>query len=168
MTFNRKRIDLMNDNLKVKTLKETKKIKVGKLLADIERIGNKISLSLPKDTEIKKLKPQDRRIIEHISELLKTTKEAKSWDNAQLTSFARELGWISTIAYIQNNLGLGNSDGGGKTCAGRCQDKYNNCMKERGCTKDGWICLCCTPCSLLYMGCITRCALSKGPGIGIA
>jgi hypothetical protein len=108
------------------------------------------------------------RVLVVITDALQTTR----WSDAQLVEFAQALSWgtlsasLAAVAVGLKSEGGGNG-GNGKTCVTQCRDEYDNCMKENQCKKGGWICLCCAPCSLQYVGCVAKCVVKVGGFGGI-
>jgi hypothetical protein len=45
------------------------------------------------------------------------------------------------------------------TCTDKCNEIYNTCMSENDCTRNGWVCFCCAPCSIVYATCMASCHL---------
>jgi hypothetical protein len=109
-----------------------------------------------------------QRFARRIDELLAEAVNAERWNDTQLAFFARDLGWAKLTADIGAiALRQGGGGGGGGTCVTRCAAEYNQCMLENGCTSS-FICLCCIPCSLQYMGCVAGCTMNAGGFAGFA
>jgi hypothetical protein len=136
----------------------------------IQQAAREAICRLPTDGEIKKLDPLSLRYIEQIKEVISAGLTLSDQGDEELISFAREVAWAKLSSNIASNLIIAmdnNGDGGGsgKTCVSQCADEYNKCVDENDCDTSGWICLCCTPCSLQYMACVARCCRIGG-GLG--
>ncbi|MGJ7459026.1 hypothetical protein ACR80S_03345 [Halomonas sp. MA07-2] len=125
--------------------------------------------SLPDESEVEKLDAVSRQYIEGVSSLIETGLKWSDSDDAAIARFAQDLAWakLSTdIAVSAMARKAGDGGGGtGPTCVTQCAQEYDKCVSENGCDTSGWICLCCSPCSLQYMGCVARC-VTVGGGIG--
>lgn len=108
------------------------------------------------------MKPLARKYFNSVKILTTEAKNASSWNLQHLTRFVGEINWVKHIMDIQAAY-LDNGGGGGQTCVTQCANEYNQCVTENQCDTGGWVCLCCVPCSLQYMGCIGRCSI---PGAG--
>lgn len=108
-----------------------------------------------------------RRYLEQVHELLQDATQATSWNAPQLASFATEVAWVRLVsdlgvAYMKRGGGAGLDE---PTCVTKCANEYTKCIGENGCDDSGWVCLCCTPCSLQYSGCVASCTLGGGLGL---
>jgi len=117
--------------------------------------------------EPKHLNTVGRRYLDQVSELLQRAASAKSWSNDELIAFAHEVAWAKLLTdadvIYRRASGSGTSD---VTCVTACAQEYAQCLNENGCDANAWVCLCCVPCSLQYMGCVASCSL-PGAGRGI-
>lgn len=57
------------------------------------------------------------------------------------------------------NKGIFNMGFDGSSCTAQCTDVYNNCMTANSCSRDGWICVCCSGCSLAFATCMALCVI---------
>lgn len=143
---------------------ETQAWEMGKegLLKELRVAARQAYASLPDESELRILNATGQRVLGEFRRLIETALQTSDWSVDKLADFAGEVACARLVAdvivlHMQNN---DNSPGTGKTCAGQCLDEYNKCMKEHNCKDDSWICICCSPCSLQYMGCISACVLS--------
>lgn len=94
---------------------------------------------------------------------------ARSWDDDDLADFAAELAGMAEAHEIII-VYLDEQDGGGQggTTSADCRRLYDACVNtECGPGGDGGlVCVCCTPCSLEYIGCMRRVitGLMRGAG----
>jgi hypothetical protein len=84
-------------------------------------------------------------------------------DDEELTRLAQELSWAKMTVEII--VARDNTGGTGVTCATGCAGEYDQCVGENGCETGGWVCICCVPCSIQYMGCMRRCILGGSGGV---
>jgi hypothetical protein len=59
---------------------------------------------------------------------------------------------------VFTTIGINSMSGEGG-CTERCNAVYNTCMSANDCTRGGWICLCCSGCSLVFATCMASCAI---------
>jgi hypothetical protein len=130
------------------------------MLGRIAATANNALRNFPNPSQFKNVNSERRNYLEQIRKLLNTGKSASKWNAAQLASFADQVDKIKAKAVQLNNDG----GGGGKTCVTRCRDEYNKCMDENDC-EYSFICICCSPCSLQYLGCMTNCAIPGGGAV---
>jgi hypothetical protein len=138
------------------------------ILRGIAAAGRKLLARLPDDPGFEKLVPEARLFLERVNILATEALNASEWSEARLAIFIREVGWARLTArfgsiLLRNNGGGGS--GSGPTCPTQCETEYDKCMAEHRCT-DSFICLCCTPCSLLYLGCMAGCIRRGGSIFG--
>ncbi len=72
-----------------------------------------------------------------------------------------DLSWTTAVmnGIVMNLQNDGGGPDKGATCVTTCRKEYNQCLGENHCENDGWVCLCCIPCSLQYGGCIGHCII---------
>lgn len=145
--------------------------------AEVDRIGKREYFTkvrsaargtlaqLPDIRETERLDPLFRRYVERLTVLMDEGMKLSEADEGNLARFAQEVAWAKLVADIAVAAIARRNDGGGgtgPTCVTKCANEYDQCVSENGCDTSGWICVCCTPCSLQYMGCVARCALPVG------
>ncbi|MCB9054959.1 MAG: hypothetical protein H6549_03785 [Chitinophagales bacterium] len=138
----------------------------------------------------KKLSQDGKMFFKKFREIIdRASKTTDNTSTEEYNSIMSDLGWAMFIiktSFSESNNGTNSNstakrrgsntmsefsswvfaDGGNKdkTCATKCRDDYNKCMTENDCNYDRdsvfGICLCCTPCSLQYAGCLARCVIS--------
>lgn len=154
-------------------------------MESIEKIKNSFiqaKANFPSNKKIdgsKKLTVKGKETLKKLSQLISeaseisptkiTMKEFMSI-NARFDSIMTTLGIYSTIkegnttaAKIRRpSLGkdivikFSNED---NSCTQQCADVYNNCMAANDCTRGGWVCVCCIPCSLVFVTCMASCSI---------
>jgi hypothetical protein len=75
-----------------------------------------------------------------------------------LLSLAQEVAWGVRVAKAAESYLMKDGGGDSESCADRCRKKYDTCINGYGCDESQWICICCTPCALEYMGCVLGCS----------
>lgn len=155
----------MTDNVEQQIQQEIQRLGERELLRRIQQAARKGLVDFLDDSEIGRLSPPGRLIVERMRYVVEEGSRATSWDTSQLARMANDLAWAHHITrlmvvYLDNNSGSGE----GKTCVTKCSDEYNKCMEENSC-EYSWFCLCCMPCSLQYMGCVAKCTVGFGGGI---
>ena len=125
---------------------------------ELRSAAGKALTGFPAEVELQAIySTAERQILYRMRDLLERCQRVDDLkEPVALATLAVELGWATRVtdmyaAYLRRGPG-------GRTCAGRCQSEYGQCTNEYNCDDSGWICICCTPCSLQYMGCVARCA----------
>lgn len=119
--------------------------------------------------ETKKLDDVSTQYIERVTNIIEIGSRSSDWNDSQIIRYAQEVSWgklssdIAVSFLARDNPGGGG--GGGQTCVSRCAGEYDQCVSENGCDTSGWVCVCCVPCSLQYMGCVAKC-VTVGGGFG--
>jgi hypothetical protein len=142
---------------------ELQKIGTGNFLKDLQRVARQVSKDFPKATE---LKGNSKLILERIAVLLRDAKHATSWDEAQTVAFIREFSWVyMTMVALSRIMELDNSGGGSSSsCVPDCSISYDQCLEKTHCEPSWWGCICCIPCEVVYIGCISKCAFGASGG----
>ncbi len=153
----------------------------GQMQGEIEKIGRqgylrkvrsaarKALAQMPDDEVTEKLDAVSKRYITQVSALVESGLKAMDWGETELARFANDLAWAKLVLSVSGTIiDLDNGGGGGgPTCVTQCASQYEQCVKENDCDTGGWLCLCCIPCSLQYMGCGWKC-ITAGGGFGIS
>jgi hypothetical protein len=128
-------------------------------LSNIEKTAKSVLASLPEKRDGAKVTGALQNFVERLRLLLELGAQASNWSDAQLTKYLRELAWLRTSSEMVGIALLDNSGGGGgnDTCITKCRKEYDKCINDEGCDTSGWVCICCSACSLQYAGCIARC-----------
>lgn len=141
---------------------EAERVGLQQILAEIERSARSALADLPGTDEINKLSPLGQRYIEQVSRLLELGSHAARWDEDELNAFVQEVAWgrllVESTVAVYTRPGFGGG-GEGPTCVTLCQREYDRCINEHNCDEDSWICICCSACSLQYMGCVAKCVV---------
>jgi hypothetical protein len=145
---------------------EIKRVGLQLYLRKVKSAARKALAQMPDEEEISKLDIVSKRYVEQVGALTERGLKATEWGEEELIQFAQELAWAQLTTSIASTIIAKDNDGGGggsgKTCVTKCADEYNQCTAENGCDTGGWICICCSPCSLQYMGCVARCVTFSG------
>ncbi len=132
---------------------ECHKIGEKKVLNEIEEEAREALGNLPRENELEKISKTGRQLISRLSELYLSASKASQWSIAELELFTNEMAWVKHVCDIQVSYMI-NNGGNGFSGSKNCVAVYDECMKNHGCSDDGWICLCCVPCSIKYSKCI--------------
>ena len=151
---------------KAQTLTQSKRDEAQKaiqkgILGRIASSANNSLRKFPSPSQLRNVNTERRNYLEQVRKLLEEGKSASKWNADQLGSFADRVASLKDKAVHLDNSG----GGGGKTCVTSCKDEYNKCLEENDC-EYSFICICCVPCSLQYMGCIAGC-IGVGGGGGV-
>ena len=147
---------------------EVQKLGRREYLRKVKSAAKNAISQLPDDREIEKLDAVSRQYVERISSLIEAGLKLSDSDDAAIARFAHEVSWAklgTDIAATVMARMSGGGGGSGPTCVTSCADEYNQCVQENNCDTGGWICICCVPCSLQYMGCVAKC-VTVGGGFG--
>lgn len=128
----------------------------GKLMADFDSMD--------------RMEPLAKRYLTQVHELVEFGAKLSEWDDAAMARYAGEVAWAKFATDLVAAMARDNSGGGGgsgPTCVTRCADEYDQCVRENRCDTSGWVCVCCMPCSLQYMGCVAACTIRTGGFGGI-
>ena len=140
------------------THKELEEAGLRTILSEIQSSARKAFAGLAEvDTESLNAFGQD--YVDRVSHLLRQATDASSWDESRVGAFMGEIRWAKLVTDMQVAFMMRDNDGGGGggTCVTQCATEYDQCVTENGCDTSGWVCLCCAPCSLQYMGCVAKC-----------
>jgi hypothetical protein len=141
--------------------------------SEIEQTGRKVYLQrinsaarqalaqMPGLEEVDKLTGAARLFVERTSVLVTDCLEAPSWDDTQIARFSGEMSWWRLSASVAT-VAMQRDNGGGITPATNCEDQYEQCLGEHNCLSHGWFCVCCVPCSLQYMRCMSGMIVGAG------
>ena len=154
------------------------------LLARIERAGQRLKQTLQPDDQPKRqggpnLQGRDRarRSLQmRTASLARHATTARSWDPQDLALFAAELsGLVEATELIGETAARFSSaeivvdrddaaDRGDAPTAEECRQGYDNCINSECAPEDAdsFVCVCCIPCSLQYIGCIADMLTSQG------
>ena len=131
----------------------------------VQHAARKAMAGLPSAHEVDRAHPSIRPMLGRICELAEASSRIHEIDDDQaLIALVSEIAWarqsmelVAALVASRPGGGGGGSGGGSVTCVTECQREYDQCINENSCDTSGWICFCCTPCSLQYMGCIAGC-----------
>jgi hypothetical protein len=118
------------------------------------------------EADVQSMAGPSAMLLQQVDSPLDAGRGASSFTDAQLASYVREVAWgklaadMAAIAMRQKGGG-----GTGPTCATRCETEYDQCMDEHSCTSS-FLCICCIPCSLQYIGCMRKCIIGIKGGAG--
>lgn len=148
---------------------EVRKLGGREFLRKVRSAAKNAISQLPDDYEIEKLDAVSRRYVERISAVIETGLKLTDWNDAELARFAQEVSWAKLgsdiAATVMARMSSDGGGGSGPTCVTKCAQEYDQCVQENNCDTSGWVCICCVPCSLQYMGCIAKCTVGVG-GLG--
>jgi hypothetical protein len=145
---------------------EIQKLGKGEFLRDVRSAARNAISQLPDSSEVEKLDSTSRQYFEQIAKVVEAGLGMSQWDDQEVTRFVRDVSWAQLCTGVAA-IALQNTGGGpgGQTCPTDCENEYDKCMKEHDCTHS-FICICCVPCSLRYMGCMASC-IRKGKSGGL-
>lgn len=148
---------------------ETEVVKVGRdeYLKKIRSAARSAGKVMADFDSMDKMEPLAKQYLSKVNELVEFGAKLTEWDDEAMARYASEVAWAKfatdvVVSMARDNSGTGGSGG---TCVTRCADEYDQCVRENKCNTGGWICVCCMPCSLQYMGCVARCTM-RGSGFG--
>ena len=144
---------------------QVEKVGQRELLRQIQQSARAAVGNLPDDVEIGKLNVIGRMVMTQFCNLIESGCNAAAWNTSQLASYVSEVAWAKRMADVNVVYMRNNGTGQEKTCAGNCLSESDKCIKEHVCDDSGWICICCIPCSLQYMGCVAKCTVSSSGGV---
>jgi hypothetical protein len=98
------------------------------------------------------------KIVGRFSKLFEKGSATRRWSDDELLSYSQEVGWGVRVAQLFEQYLMNNGDTDPASCVAGCRKKYDACINDYGCDESGWICVCCIPCSLEYMGCVLGCS----------
>ena len=131
---------------------ESRKIGENQLLSEIEKEAREALGSLPRESELRNISKVGRQLIARLSELYIFASSASKWSTKELELFTHEMAWVTHVCDIQVSYMI-NTGGHGVSGSRNCREVYDECLNNHNCS-DGWVCLCCVPCSIKYSKCI--------------
>ena len=147
---------------------EARKIGKDEYLKKIRTAARSAGKELAYSDSSEKMDPLAKQYVERVSSLLEFGSKLTEWDDEALARYLNEVAWAKFATdVVMSVMARDNSGGGGSgpTCVTRCATEYDQCVSENSCDTSGWICVCCMPCSLQYMGCVAKCS-TVGGGFG--
>lgn len=145
---------------------EAKKIGKDEYLKKIRTSARSAGKELAYTDSSEKMDPLARQYVERISGLLETGAKLTEWDEEALARYLNEVAWAKfatdLVSSVMARDNSGTGGGSGPTCVTKCANEYDQCISENSCDTSGWICVCCVPCSLQYMGCVAKCSMVGG------
>jgi hypothetical protein len=99
-----------------------------------------------------------REYMEQVQRLLEEGQRFSRLSDTDVSRLVCEIQWAVLTSHAIIHLPVNGGGGGtGLGCAAQCEKDYNDCMRTLSCTRTSWLCLCCMPCSIQYLGCMVKC-----------
>lgn len=149
---------------------QAQKIGKAEFLKQVRSAARTAGKQLADFDSMEKLDPLAKQYLSKVTDLIEYGTKLSEWDDEALARYIGEVAWAKFASdVVMSFMARDNSGGGGSgpTCVTKCANEYDQCISENGCDTSGWICVCCMPCSLQYMGCVARCAMVRGGFGGI-
>ena len=150
---------------------EAQKIGKDEFLKKIRTAARNAGKELTYSESSEKMDPLAMQYIERISGLMEQGAKLTEWDDEALARYLNDVAWAKfatdVVSSVMAKDNPGSGGGSGPTCVTKCANEYDQCISENSCDTSGWICVCCMPCSLQYMGCVAKCTVVRGGFGGI-
>jgi len=133
----------------------------------IERLtasARKTKSLMPTADELKTVDKPTKALFERLSVFLEEILSTTEWTDANLLSLARDAAWAHTSVGL--SLRPANRPVSGWGSSSACEDVYDQCMQDHGCTYS-IVCLCCLPCVVEYTGCMKKIIFNVGGTGGV-
>ena len=121
------------------------------LVARIEKAAKTAFDQLP-DIPDSKLTVKGKEHVKETRRLIRADRVASELPKDKLEELSKRLKGFSDRTKLL--LADNKQNDGGVDENPRCTKVYDDCMDENGCVDDGLVCLCCAPCSVLYLRCV--------------
>ena len=146
------------------------KFKTKEFFDKITSAARNAQSSMPMPGDFAAADAATKKLFDKLSTLFQDILSTSEWTDERLTSLAREADWAHTS--VQLSVSGAGAKGGdlsreksGQTPATDCSDEYDKCMQENSCTYS-FPCLCCLPCTVQYVGCMSKILVSHVGGGG--
>lgn len=150
---------------------ETQRIGKDEFLKKIRSAARSAGKELADFDSMERMDPLATQYLAKVTSLIEYGTKLNEWDEEALARYIGEVAWAKFASDVvmsfmaRDNSGSGG--GSGPTCVTKCANEYDQCISENRCDTSGWVCVCCMPCSLQYMGCVAKCTVVRGGFGGI-